>query len=76
MSTRLPILKSTIDGDFEGWSGETIVKLMNGQIWQQAEYWYHYRYAHKPEVIISRTDGGYTMHVDGVPRPIRVIQLK
>jgi len=28
-----------------GWDGETIVKLINGQIRQQTEYHYHYHYA-------------------------------
>ena len=32
------VIESQIDGEFEGWEGETIFKLTNGQIWQQAEY--------------------------------------
>ena len=40
------VVESQIDGDFNGWEGETIVKLMNGQIWQQAEYHYEYHYAY------------------------------
>src|SRR5688572_22931042 len=39
------VIESKVDGDFEGWEGETIVKLMNGQVWQQTEYYYHYHYA-------------------------------
>src|SRR3974390_1609725 len=31
-----------IDGTFEGWTGETIYKLMDGHIIQQSEYHYHY----------------------------------
>ncbi len=27
------VIETQIDGDFEGWEGETIVKLMNGQVW-------------------------------------------
>lgn len=28
------IIETFIDGDFNGWEGNTIVKLQNGQIWQ------------------------------------------
>ena len=34
------VIESQIDGEFHGWDGETIFKLTNGQIWQQAEYGY------------------------------------
>lgn len=27
-------IKTQIDGSFEGWTGDTIVKLINGQAWQ------------------------------------------
>ena len=49
------VVESQIDGDFEGWEGETVVKLMNGQIWQQTEYYYHYHYAFMPEVLVYRS---------------------
>lgn len=35
-------IESEIEGEFNGWDGETIFKLTNGQIWQQAEYDYEY----------------------------------
>jgi len=55
-----------IDGDFEGWTGETIYKLMDGHIIQQSEYHYHYHYAFSPSVIIYRSrSGGYKIHVEG-----------
>ena len=69
-------MESRIDGSFDGWDGETIVKLVNGQIWQQDEDYYHDRYAYWPKVIVSRTIGGYVMHVDGVPKAVRVTRLK
>jgi len=28
-----PAIETHIEGDFEGWEGETIYKLSNGQIW-------------------------------------------
>ena len=70
------VIESRIDGDFEGWDGETIVKLMNGQIWQQIEYYYHYHYSFMPDVLIYRSGGGYKMKVDGIRKSVGVIQLR
>ena len=49
---------------------------MNGQIWQQTEYYYHYRYAFMPKVLIYRSDGGYKMKVDGVDKAVGVDRLR
>jgi hypothetical protein len=70
------VIESNIDGDFEGWDGETIFKLRNGQIWQQSSYAYTYHYAYSPEVTIYKTGGLYKMKVDGVDSSIFVTQLK
>jgi hypothetical protein len=69
------MIRSRVDGDFNGWEGDTVVKLENGQVWQQSEYWYHYHYAYMPDVTITN-DGGYKMSVAGVPKAVRVEQLK
>ena len=52
-----------IDGEFHGWDGDTIYKLLDGHIIQQSEYHYHYHYAFNPEVIIYQSYGGYKIHV-------------
>ena len=70
------IIETQIDGDFEGWEGETIVKLINGQIWQQTEYYYYYHYAFMPKVTIISSETGYKMIVDGIPKAIIVTRLK
>jgi hypothetical protein len=70
------VIESQIDGDFEGWEGQTIIKLINGQIWQQTEYFYHYHYAFMPKVLIFNVGGTYKMKVDGVDKAISVTQLK
>lgn len=70
------VIESQIDGDFKGWEGETIVKLMNGQIWQQSEYYYQYLYAFMPKVLIFRSGVGYKMKVDGVEKSVGVSLLK
>ena len=69
-------IESVIDGTFEGFEGETIVKLINGQIWQQTEYYYYYWYAFMPEVLIYKDGSNYKMKVDGIDKSIRVMRLK
>ena len=69
-------IESQIDGDFEGWEGETVFKLTNGQIWQQTEFHFHYHCAFMPKVIILKTATGHKMIVDGVSKAIGVTQLK
>ncbi len=68
-------IESQIDGDFDGFEGESIIKLMNGQIWQQTEYWYHYHYSFMPKVIIFKSGGGYKMKVDGIDKAVGVTLL-
>ena len=75
-AARAAVIESKIDGDFEGWEGETIVKLMNGQIWQQSEYYYRYHYAFMPKVLIYWSSGEYKMRVDGIEKSVGVIQLR
>ena len=70
------IIESKIDRDFEGWEGETIVKLYNGQIWQQSEYYYHYHYAFMPKVLVFKSGSGYKMWVEGIKQAISVERLK
>ena len=68
-------IESKIDGEFEGWDGDTIFQLTNGQVWQQSSYNYHYHYAYRPDVLIYSTGSGYKMMVEGVDRTISVIRL-
>ena len=70
------MIESRIEGDSEGWGGETIVKLTNGQIWQQVEYYYQYRYKYRPKVLIYKTGSSYKMQMEGIDRAVRVERLK
>jgi len=70
------VLESQIEGTFEGWSGETIFKLTNGQIWQQSSYAYMYHYAYRPKVMIFPSGGGCKMKVEGVNNSLPVKRLK
>lgn len=69
------IVESQIDGDFNGWEGETIYKLMNGQIWQQASFTYTYSYSFMPKVIIYQDGSRYFMQV-GDTKAVHVRRLR
>ncbi|MBK1782586.1 hypothetical protein JHL22_15340 [Advenella sp. WQ 585] len=66
----------TIDGEFNGWNGETLIKLTNGQIWQQTDYFYFYRYAFMPKAIIYKDGSRYKMKIEGVDKSVGVERLK
>ena len=65
-------VESRIDGTFNGWHGDALFKLLNGQYWIQAEYKYRYKYKYRPRVVISRTGSGYEMEVEGMEDSVRV----
>ncbi len=69
------VIESNISGTFNGWTGETIFKLQNGQIWQQSSYDYHYTYAYAPKVLIYPSGGGHKMQVEGSSDTIGVRRL-
>ncbi len=75
--TKTPaVIETKMDGEFEGWDGETVFKLANGQIWQQASYDYTYHYAYRPDVLIYKSGAVWKMRVEGVDDTISVIRLR
>lgn len=70
------VIETQVDGEFNGWEGETIVKLTNGQVWRQSEYHYFYHYAYRPKVVVYRSGGGYKMQVEGVDQAVGVELLR
>ena len=71
-----PAIESSISGEFHGWDGETVFKLDNDQIWQQAEYDYEYEYEYHPDVTIYETSGGCKMKVEDMEETIFVKRIK
>ena len=66
-----------IDGDFNGWQGETIYKLMDGHIIQQSSYHYHYHYAYSPNIVIYKEGSQYKIIVLGDDdQPVSINVLK
>jgi hypothetical protein len=71
-----PAIESAITGEIEGWDGETIFRLDNGEIWQQAEYDYTYFYEYHPDVTIYLTSSGCRMKVEGESDTVVVKRIK
>lgn len=71
-------MRTCIEGTFNGWDGETLFPLCNGQIWQQATYAYRYKYAYRPRVLIYESpDGRYYMIVNGdYENAVRVTRVR
>lgn len=64
-------MKLHVDGEWNGWDGDTVVKLTDGSVWRQTEHHYEYRYAYRPEVLLS----GDRMHVEGMREAVRVARI-
>ncbi len=69
-------VESRIDGLFKGWSGGTLFKLRNGQLWQQQDFACLYRYAYAPRVRIYSMPDGYEMQVEGAQGAVRVRRIR
>lgn len=70
------VIETQVDGEFEGWEGETVVKLMNGQIWIQSEYHYEYHYAYMPAVLIYQSHGQWKMRIEGTDAAVGVERIR
>ena len=68
------VIETRIDGDFDGWEGQTGFTLQNGQVWQQAGPGAKYYFANAPRVVISRAS--YKMKVEGMTGEIAVRRVK
>lgn len=74
--TTAEVVESHIEGEFDGWEGDTIVALINGQIWEQVDSYYHYHYEYMPTVFIYNSESGYKMRVEGIDRSVLVRRLR
>jgi hypothetical protein len=69
------VIESQVDGDFNGWDGDTIVNLINGQVWKQNDSIIRAAALNDPKVIIYESGSGHQMKVDRIDKLVRVIQL-
>lgn len=58
-------IESRILGTFKGWSGRTVFKLENGQVWQQAEGGTFNTTMQNPTVVIKKLTWGYLLTLPG-----------
>jgi hypothetical protein len=70
-------IESRIDGVLKGWTGNTVFKLENGQIWQQAGPGYDndMRLDH-PQVVIKKLAFGYLLTLPGHNQNVFVRRVK
>lgn len=71
------IISSQIDGEFKGWTGSTVFRLKNGQVWRQrisGRYWYK---AEDPAVEIKKNMlGFYQMKVVATGKSVGVSRVQ
>ena len=67
--------ESRIDGEFEGWDGETIFQLINGTTWKQYKYAYKYSYKYRPKVRIWKDGNKFFLDVEGLNKMLQVVRL-
>jgi len=70
-------VESRIMGDFKGWTGKTVFRLENGQVWKQRlSGRYPYRGPANPKVVISRNWlGFFKMTLVDIDKSIGVSQV-
>jgi hypothetical protein len=69
--------RARIDGPFEGWRGDTVFRLDNGQVWQQRRSDVFVTELDSPEVILKRNRlGFYSMEVPAVDETVLVKRIR
>ena len=64
-------------GEFRGWSGNTICRLENGQIWRQAAAGRMHWVVDSPLITVRRTSiGTYWLSLEGVNTQVRVRRVE
>jgi hypothetical protein len=65
VSTIDDVVKSTFKNDFNGWEGQTVFKLDNGEVWEQDEYESYSNNSYQHEALIYNSGLDYRLQVDG-----------
>lgn len=70
-------ISSRLDGEFTGWSGRTLFKLENGQVWRQSEPGRFRTQLDRPLITIERgAFNSYRLKVAGMNRSVRVKRIR
>jgi hypothetical protein len=70
------VIKSKIDGTFDGFNYENIYVLENGQVWKQTSFDISVAYKYHPEVLIYKDGMHYYMIVEGSDKKVKVELVK
>jgi hypothetical protein len=65
--TKMDLIVSRVDGQFNGLTGRTIIRLEDGTVWKQAnaEDRYHSRVTDHPAAAVTHGVFGYKMRLEG-----------
>lgn len=69
------IEESTGIGHFDGWKGDTVIELMNGQKWRQSNREYLIYHFYMPNCKIWEHDSKYFLQMEDVDEMIEVNQV-
>ena len=69
-------LVSQLNDSWDGWDGDTIIELVNGQIWKQSQYHYEYTYSYRPNVVIYIRNGSAYASVEGSDTHVGVVRVQ
>ncbi|MGH8160725.1 MAG: hypothetical protein ACRESR_00960 [Gammaproteobacteria bacterium] len=69
-------VESRIVGEFHGWTGNTIFRLENGQIWKQAGPGFFRINLKNPKVVIKKLLIGYVLKVNGYGKEVFVRRIR
>lgn len=64
--------ETRINGEFNGWEGESIYELLDGSKWQQAHYKYKYKYKYMPRVKLWKDGVKHYLEVEGLDDKMEV----
>ena len=70
------VIQGYIGGEFHGWSGETIITLIDGSAWQQVGRDEYFMYMHWPGVTIFERHDRFFARVDGADDDIEVRRVR
>lgn len=69
------VVEGPIVSEFKGFDGGAIFEFQNGQMWEQAEHRYRYRYVHRPHAMVVDGMNGKEIHIDGMSEAVRVRKI-
>ncbi len=69
------VVQTCIDGEFDGWEGDTAFLLCKGDVVVQTDGKYTYHYAYRPAVTLVSSGTTWIMSVEGISDTISVVPV-